>query len=233
VPRRKGSSLAALTITAGIAALLQCRPSPEVPGLVYVSNADSDSVSVIDPATLTVIATLSAADISVSGNEPRNLAASPDRTVVCVPFRFSGNVLVVDPFVHEFTTVVTDASFDEPYAVAFTAGGGEAWVVNKQGGGSSTGSITVVDTGTHAVITTIADVHFSSPEGIAIAAGKAYIANRGNGTVSVVSVATRAWLEDIGAAVYVFDPQTDTVILDGLNPLAIPVGSTPRAILGL
>lgn len=45
---------------------------------VYVSNSDADTVSVIDAATNTVVTTITV------GDEPRNLAVSPDGTrVLC------------------------------------------------------------------------------------------------------------------------------------------------------
>ena len=308
--------------------------------LVLVSNADSSDVSVIDPATFDVT-TLDPADAGYAGSEPRNLAVSSDYRTLYIPFRFSDNVLVADTTTPGLVREITDLGFDEPYAVAFTEDNSEAWVVNKQGGGSSTGSVTIINTATHTVITTVNDAAFSSPEGIAIANGKAYVVNRGNGTVTVVSVASRGVLTtiatDIGSqprfavatpngayvyvsnttagvtriqtsnnattpittpfitrnlavtpdgtkifagtqndsiirirvsdnnvatidvtvassiygvavisdgtlgfatdesrdVVYVFDPGTETMIMDGPNPLEIPVGSTPRAILGL
>ncbi|MBI4849380.1 MAG: hypothetical protein HY808_12540 [Nitrospirae bacterium] len=159
---------------------------------VFVSNADSDDVSVINPATLAVVATLDCSSLGeVYCNEPRNLAASHDGTKVYVPFRHSDNVIVIDPVTLEVMDEISSVDFDEPYAVAFTDDDAEAWVVNKQGGGSYTGSVTIINTVTKSVVTTINDECFSSPEGIAIANGKAYVANRGSGNVCIVDVASR------------------------------------------
>jgi len=94
---------------------------------VYVSNVDGDSVAAIDPQTHTVI------EIPV-GNEPRNLAANPAGTWVYVPNRFGGNVSVIDTSTNTVVTTVEHNDFDEPYAVAVTPDGSEAWVANKQGG---------------------------------------------------------------------------------------------------
>ncbi|MBI5195507.1 MAG: YncE family protein, partial [Nitrospirae bacterium] len=159
---------------------------------VLVSNADSDNVSVIDPNTLTVQTTLNCSSLGdISCYEPRNLAISHAGTLAYIPFRHSDNVIKSHPDVPDFSLEISDDGFNEPYAVAFTADDSEAWVVNKQGGGSSTGSVSIIDTSTQSVTDTIDDICFSSPEGIAIANGKAYVANRGDGTVCVVNVASR------------------------------------------
>ncbi len=188
-------------------------------GTVYVSNVDGDTVSAIDTGSRTLVS------IPV-GNEPRNLAANPAGTRVYVPNRFgsileapsrqgvgvrvigvgNGSVSVIDTATNTVVATVEDTDFDEPYAVAVTPDGAEAWVANKQGGGSSTGSVTIIDTASNAVTGTIFDECFSSPEGIAMnpVLGQAYVVNRGNGTVCVVDTSTRS--------------VTDTVI----------VGSEPR-----
>lgn len=149
---------------------------------VYVSNVDGDTVSVIDPATNTVIA-----EVAV-GREPRNLAASPDRTTVYVPNRHGDSVSVIDTDTNTVATTITDASFDEPYALAFSSDGSTVYVANKQGGGSSTGSVTVISTATRTVTTVIDDPCFSSPEGIATnpVSARAYVVNRGANTVCVI-----------------------------------------------
>ena len=171
---------------------------------VFVSSVSTSVVSVIDPATHQVTA-LSPADIEATGFEPRNLAASPDFRTVYVPLRSPlavPDVLFLDPADAggpRFVTEITDAGFDQPYAIAFTADGTEAWVANKQGS-VGTGSVSIIDVATHTVIATVNDETLSSPEGIAIANGKADVANRGNNTVSVVGVASRIVASPIATA---------------------------------
>lgn len=164
--------------------------------LVFVSNVDSDDISVIDPDSMTVT-TINAAAAGFIMNEPRNLAINHGGSVVYVPGRFSNNVSYVDPVTPAFNLEISDTNFDEPYAVAFSNDIEEAWVVNKKGGGSNVGSITVINTSNHSVKLTIDDTTFSSPEGIAIANGKAYVANRGNGSVSIVNVSSRIVIDTI------------------------------------
>ena len=162
----------------------------------FVSNAVSDDISVIDPLTQVETDRLTCTSTC---NEPRNLALSPNRLMLYVPYRHSNLVSVVDPETMAVIADITDPGFDEPYAVAFTADNKEAWVVNKQGGGSSTGSISVINTVSRAVVATINHISISSPEGITLANGKAYIANRGDGDIPVFNVATRAFITTINA----------------------------------
>lgn len=175
---------------------------------VYVSNVDSDTVSVINTATNTVICTLAV------GNEPRNLAANPAGTRLYVPNRFSNSVTVIDATTATIITTVTHVSFDEPYAAAVTSSGTEVWVVNKEGGGSTTGSVTIIDTATNTVSAVIDNPCFSSPEGIAMnpVLARAYVINRGNNTVCVVDTGTRAILASpaVGG-----DPRYAVATLDG------------------
>lgn len=167
--------------------------------LVYVSNADSDNVSAIDPVTFDVVATLGCSSLEGSCYEPRNLAVSYDGASVAVPFRHSDITIDIDTsnlFVN-YDDIIEDSSFDEPYAVAFTCDDSEAWVVNKKGGGSSVGSISIINNSTNSVVASLEDECLSSPEGIAITNNMAYIANRGNGTVCVMDTLTRSFVTTI------------------------------------
>lgn len=208
---------------------------------VYVSNVDGDTVSVIDPATNAVVTTIAV------GSEPRNLAANPAGTRIYVPNRFGDSVSVIDTATNAVVTTVTDASFDEPYGVAVTPDGTEAWVINKEGGGSSTGSVTIIGTATNTVVDTIDDACFSSPEGIAMnpVTAFAYVINRGNGTVCIVNRTTRAVTATVavggepryavvtptGGAVYVSRGTGDAVIrinTSDNSTSSIVTGGTPR-----
>ncbi len=228
-------------------------PVPTTGIYVYVACADGNSISVVNSETLQEVASLTGADIQVTSSEPRNPVISSDLKTVFVPCRHSNNVLVIDAVTKTITHNVSDTSFDEPYAAAFTAGDGEVWVVNKKGGGSSTGSITIINASTKVVTSSIQDTNLFSPEGICIANGKAYIANKGNGTVSVFNVSSHSFVTNIdvgsepryavssknGDFVYVTDDwnglakintTVDTVAAvidaDGRNAALSPDGST-------
>ena len=196
-PTTTGTKNATLTITSSDPTVDVALSGRGVTAIrVYVSNADDDTVSVIDPSTDTVIAT-----IPVSSWEPRNLAATPNGKKVYVPIRHGDVVDVIDTITNTVTTTISDTSFDEPYAVAVTPDGLEAWVANKQGGGSSTGSVTIIDTTTDTVSAVINDSCFASPEGIAInpVQARAYVANRYDGTVCIVDTSTRSVLASVSA----------------------------------
>jgi YVTN family beta-propeller protein len=163
---------------------------------VLVSNTDGGNISLID-VNGQQSAEYDCSSLAVSCSEPRNLSVNPAGTRVAVPFRFSNRVALFDPAVPNFASSVTDASFDEPYAVAFTSSGSELWVANKRGGGSSVGSVSIVNVATGLVVAVINATEFSSPEGITIAAGKAFVANRNGGTVTILNVATRSVLLNV------------------------------------
>jgi YVTN family beta-propeller protein len=161
---------------------------------VFVSNTDGGNISHFNGQYDSHV---DCTTLAVSCSEPRNPAASPNGRLVAVPFRFSDRVAFFDPVTSDFVSSVTDASMDEPYAVAFSGDGSELWVANKKGGGSNVGSITIINVATRAVVNTITATELSSPEGITIAAGKAFVANRGAGTVTILNVATRAVLMNV------------------------------------
>ncbi len=165
-------------------------------GHVFVSNSDDDEITFLD---------LGGATASSHGcpgpppycREPRNPAVNPTGTLVAVPFRHSDEVGLFDPSVPDFVQILTDPSFDEPYAVAFTGDGSELWIANKQGGGSTTGSVSILNVATRAVVAVMNDIEFVSPEGIAIQGGLAFVANRQGGSLTVVNVAGRSVVRDV------------------------------------
>jgi hypothetical protein len=174
--------------TAGGAAILNW---PAALVRAFVSNTDGGDISVLEISDgYEYLADLSG--FALSCGEPRNLRVNPAGTRVAVPCRQSDKVGIFDPNDGDFTTVITDASLDEPYAVAWTADGSELWIANKKGGGSSVGSITIVNASTWTVSAVLTNPELVSPEGIYIVAGRALVANRQGGTLSVFNVATRA-----------------------------------------
>ncbi len=177
-----------------------CKEDFEIPVIrfwAFVSNADSDDVTVIDASDQSVYATIDGSSLGAIINEPRNSAVSHNGKWLFVPCRHSNNVMIIAVDTPRLVAVVEDTSFYEPYMLAFTEDDKEAWVVNKEGGGSYTGHITIIDVATRKVTGRIYDYNMGSPEGIAIANGKAYVANRGDGTVSIYSVATHEFLSVI------------------------------------
>jgi len=105
--------------------------------------------------------------------------------------------LVIDATEGKVDRAITDSGFNEPYALTYSDDGKEVWVVNKQVDGSNSGSITIISVSDYSVTITLNDENLSTPEGISIADGKAYVANRGNGTISVFDLQTRDFLKGI------------------------------------
>ncbi len=177
-----------------------CKGSFEIPKIAFwafVSNVDDASISIIDASNNSVVKDIDGSNLGISFSEPRNLKVSHNGKMLYVPCRNSDDVLIIDVDSLRLMSVVEDTSFYEPYAVAFTSDDSEAWVVNKQGGGSSSGSISIINTASKQVVKNLQDANMSSPEGIAIANGKAYIANRGDGSVSIYNTSSRTFISSI------------------------------------
>ena len=203
----------------------------------YVADAGSNSVSVIDTATNTVVATVPV------GNAPAGVAITPNGTRAYVANFSSDTVSVIDTATN--TVVATIPVGNNPQGVAITPDGTRAYVANV---GIST--ISVIDTATNMVVTTVPVPAGYGPYWIAITPNgtRAYVTDYGNNTVSVINTATntvvatipvgsqpigvaitpdgtRAYVaNDISNNVSVIDTTTNTVVT------AVPVGSGPFGV---
>jgi YVTN family beta-propeller protein len=201
----------------------------------YVTNTNSDSVSVIDTATNTVIATIAV------GDSPIGVAVNPTGTRAYVTNYLSDSVSVIDTATN--TVIATIAVGDFPIGVAVNPAGTRAYVTNE---GSD--SVSVIDTATNTVIATIAVG--SVPIGVAVnpTGTRIYVTNFGSDSVSVIDTATntvivtiavgsvpfgvavnpagtRAYVTNLSSdSVSVIDTATNTVIA------TIAVGDGPRGV---
>src|SRR5713101_3226036 len=121
----------------------------------YVANNGSNSVSVIDTASNTVVATVGV------GGLPRGVAITPDGTRVFVTNANDNTVSVVDTASN--TVVATVGVGAGPVGVAITPDGTRVYVTNAPGTG---GFVSVIDTESNTVVTTVAREH--RPLGVAI-----------------------------------------------------------------
>lgn len=177
----------------------------------YVTNADDNAVSVIDPADGSTVITIAV------GNRPYGVAATPDGTRVYVADSLSNSVSVIDTATNTVAAIVPVGAF--PKGIAILPDGTKAYVANHSGGTVSvidlatdtvmgivavgsgpshiaftpespprafvtntfSANLTVIDTAIDSVL--ISSIYLGgNPEGIAIDAdGIAYVANRGNG----------------------------------------------------
>jgi YVTN family beta-propeller protein len=153
--------------------------SPES-GDAYVTNGASDSVSVIDPNSDTVVATIPV------GNDPEGVAVSPagpEAGDIYVTNFDDGTVSVIDPNTDTVIDTVTVGT--DPNAVAVSSESADVYVTN---GGSD--SVSVIDPNTDTVIDTV--TVGTDPNGVAISsagpeAGDIYVTNNGDDTVSVIA----------------------------------------------
>lgn len=175
---------------------------------VYTADADSDSVTVIDAATNTVVTTV------MVGDEPRNPAVSPNGARVFVPNRHDDDVTVINGITNVVLTTIEDAEFDEPYSAAVSPDGALVYVINKEGGGSSTGSLTVINGITNAVIDTVDDPCFVSPEWVVFnpAGTRAYVVSRQGDNVCVIDTSDHSVIDSVAVG---GQPRSAVVTCDG------------------
>jgi YVTN family beta-propeller protein len=148
----------------------------------YITNLESNNVSVIDTATDTVKATVNV------GTEPFRVAVSSDGTRVYVTNCMGNSVSVIDATKNKVIGTVRVGSY--PIGVAVNPDGTKVYVVN-----AASNTISVIDTATNNVTATVKVGNL--PEGVAVAPDgrKVYVANSGEdpdyqGTVSVIDTAT-------------------------------------------
>lgn len=152
--------------------------------LAYVPNTGTfedrgNTVSVIDTATDTVIATITV------GDAPNGVAITANGTRVYVANLGSDTVSVIDTAIN--TVIDTVPVGNGPISVAIIPNGTSAYITNV-----IDNTISVINIGSNMVTATITDGVGNSPFGIAIgntpAGTRAYVANVGDNTVSVIDV---------------------------------------------
>lgn len=155
----------------------------------YVTNLGGGTVSVINTATNTSVATISV------GNGPSTLAVTPDGAHVYVVNAYDNTVSVIatatNTVVGSPISVGTSIGPSSNVSVLITGGiaitpsGNSVYVVNSGGN-----TVSVIATASNTVVDTIPVG--SEPTGIAITpdGAHAYVANFLDGTVSVIATAT-------------------------------------------
>jgi YVTN family beta-propeller protein len=188
-------ALSGLEIAAIVGAGTAGKCRPLTVRAVYVTNAGSATVSVIDPATNAVVATVPV------GRNPVDVAVTPNGVSAYVTNAGASSVSVINTATN--TVIATVPVGHNPANVAITPDGGAAYVANA---GSS--SVSVINTATNTVVATV-PVGFN-PAKVAITpnGSTAYVANAGSSSVSVINTATHA--------------VTATVPV-GLNPVGIAI----------
>ena len=149
---------------------------------VYVTNAYDNTVSVIDTATQTIVASLP------TGSYPQGIALNVTGTQAYVANSNSSDVTVLNLLNGTVIATIPIVS-GYPVGVAVTADGTKAYVTSHY-----SNIVSVIDTGSNTVIDTISVGPY--PVGVAVnpAGTRVYVANagprRGPGSVSVIDTAS-------------------------------------------
>ena len=143
----------------------------------YVTNLLANSVSVIDPATNTVVATVPV------GNRPRQVAVTPNGAFAYVTNESDSTVSVISAATNTVVATVPVGAF--PDAIAITPNGAFAYV-------GCSASVDVIATATDTVIATIPGVTFTGSIAITPNGASAYALSTlpPQGDVTVIDTAT-------------------------------------------
>ncbi len=202
----------------------------------YVANQSSNTVSVIDTGSNTVVAT-------VAVPQPAGVAVSPDGTRLYVTNQSSNTLTVIDTATNALVTTVAVGT--APSGVAVSPSGARVYVVNSS---SVPGTVSVINTATNTVVATVAVG--AVPETVAVSSddSRAYVANQYSDTVSVIDTATATVVATVatgefpvgvavspgGSRAYVanFSSGTVSVIDTATNAVvaAVGVGKGPQAV---
>jgi len=183
-------------------------------GYIYVTNFGSGTVSVINGATNTVIATIPV------GSEPEGVAYDPSNGYIYVADYYSNTVSVING-----TTVIANITVGSwPEGIAYDSSNGYIYVAD-----SGSGTVSVIDGANNTVIANI-------PVGAAPAwvaydpsNGYIYVTNYASGTVSVIDGATVIANIPVGAAPWgvAYDPSNGYIYVANYGSGTVSIISTP------
>ncbi len=145
----------------------------------YITNAESDNISVIDTATNKVTATISV------GSNPIGVVIDPNGTKIYVVNAYSNDVSIIDTATNKITATVPVGS--SPQGIAVSPNGTKVYVANH-----NSNNVSVIDTSANTVVSTLNTGKY--PEGVAVSPDgkKIYVTNYGDNTVSIIDTATKA-----------------------------------------
>lgn len=149
--------------------------SANAQSFAYVVNQSSNSVSVINTATNTVVATVPV------GSNPFAVAIAPDGTMAYVTNNNDSTVSVINTATN--TVVATVPVGGPPLGVAVTPNGAFAYVAN-----TSANTVSVINTATNTVVATVSAG--TDPNGVVITPSGAFAYVVNDQAVSVISTAT-------------------------------------------
>ena len=203
----------------------------------YVTNGFSDSVSLFDTLTNTIVHTIPV------GKRPHGVVFTPDGKRAYVTNLEGNSVSVLDAGTNAVTATIPLAVRTGPDGIAVAPDGRHAYITNDDAS-----SVTVLDTSSNTVTASIPVGR--GPDGVAITPDgqHLYVANQGSASVTVIETASNEVTETIqlgpgavpvrlamaagGTAMYVTNSHDITVINTGTDTVSaqIPVGVKPAAL---
>ncbi len=201
----------------------------------FITNQNSNTVSVINLATNTVSATITV------GGSPTGVSVRPDGSKVYVTNQSTSTVSIINAATNSVSATIPVGSY--PIGISVSPDGTKVYVANY---GANT--VSVINTATNTVSATISVGSY--PIGISVSpdGSKVYVANRGANTVSVINTATNTVTATItvgtnpygvsvspdGTMVYIanYNSNTVSVINSATNTVlaTITVGTHPIGI---
>ncbi|MCC4769119.1 PGF-pre-PGF domain-containing protein [Methanosarcina sp. DH2] len=164
----------------------------------YVTNYDSNAVSVIDTVTNTITTVVNV------GAYPWGVAINPEGTKVYVA-KADGNVSVIDTVTNNVTATVEVGS--SPYGIAVSPDGTKVYVTNNGNLKFPGKTVSVIDTANNTVTATINVGNW--PCGVAVSPDgtKVYVTNSSspevlNNSVSVIDTATNTVISTVNVGSY-------------------------------
>ena len=169
--------------------------------LAYITNFFGNTVSAINTATNTVVATIPV------GIFPLVVAISPDGTRAYVSNAASDTVSVINTATN--TVFATIPAGNQPVGVGVTPDGAHVYVTNR-----NVDTVSVIDTATNTVVATIPVG--GNPTGVTITPDgtRAYVVNSGSDNVSVINTATNTVVATISLG-FLATPQAVAVTPNG------------------
>jgi YVTN family beta-propeller protein len=159
----------------------------------YVTNVGSNTASVIDTATNTVVATVPV------GIAPFGVAVTPNGAFAYVTNFLSHTVSVIDTATN--SVVATVPVSITPFGVAVTPNGAFAYVTN-----ANADIVSVIHTATNTVVAIVPVGAGATPIAVVITPNGAfaYVANQSSGTVSVIDTATNSVVATVPVGMNLF-----------------------------
>jgi YVTN family beta-propeller protein len=198
----------------------------ELPSLkIYVSNEDSNNVSVISRSVDRVVSTVAV------GIKPKGIVASPDGNFIFVANSGSDNISVIDTSTNRVVKTINLNFGDEPSDLAIDPSGRNLLVVTYR-----TNSLSVIDAFSFQLIRRIDVGKGPVAIGINTRRNKAYIANSLSNGVTVFDVFSQRVLTTVKVESQPFDVAVDSrrgrvfVVNKGSNNLTVIDSSSDRVV---